>query len=100
MTAPVTTDWVTQVLDRLDGLIDLVRSKTTSPLAFVVRVAVFGLLAAVMGTAALVLLVVLLVRVLDIVIPESVWLTYLILGGLFSVGGLVAWRLAGRAVRS
>ena len=49
MTAPETTDWVTQVLDRLDGLIDLVRSKTTSPIAFVARVLVYGLLAAVMG---------------------------------------------------
>ena len=100
MTAPATTDWVTQVLDRLDGLIDLVRSKTTSPLAFVARVVVYGLLAAVMGTVALVMLVVLLVRVLDIAIPEEVWLTYLVLGGLFSLGGLVAWRRASSATRS
>lgn len=100
MTAPATTDWVTQLLDRLDGLIDLVRSKTTSPLAFLARVVAYGLLAAVMGTAALVLVVVLLVRVADILIPQEVWLTYLVLGGVFTLGGLIAWRRASSAVRS
>jgi len=99
MTAPETTDWVTQVLDRLDGLIDLVRSKTTSPIAFVARVLVYGLLAAVMGTAALTLVVVMLVRVADIAIPEDVWLTHLILGALFSLGGLLAWRRAASATK-
>ncbi|HVE94397.1 MAG TPA: hypothetical protein VNB24_05705 [Acidimicrobiales bacterium] len=99
MTAPATTDWVTQVVDRLDGLIDLVRSKTTSPLAFLARVLVYGLLSAVMGVAALTLLTVMLVRVADIAIPEDVWLTYLILGGLFTVGGFYFWRRASSATR-
>lgn len=76
------------------------RSKTTSPLAFVARVLVYGLLAAVMGVAALTLVVVMLVRVADIAIPEDVWLTYLVLGGLFGLGGLLAWRRASSATRS
>ena len=100
MTAPVQTDWVTQVLDRLDGLIDLVRSRTTSPLAFVARVLVYGLLVAVMGTAAIVLVVVMLVHVADTWIPEEVWLTYLILGGVFTLLGLLFWRRASSATRT
>jgi hypothetical protein len=52
---------------------------------------VYGLLAAILGTAAAVLVAVLFVRVLDIVIPGDVWAAHAVTGGIFAVAGLFLW---------
>ncbi len=86
------TDWATQAADTIDRVVLGVRGKTTEPLERVARVLVFGLLAATVGTAAAVLLAVLLVRVLDIAIPGEVWSAHLVTGGIFAALGLFLWR--------
>ena len=50
-----------------------VRSNTADRLVSVARLVVFGLLAAILGTVALVLLAVALVRVLHSYLPGGVW---------------------------
>lgn len=84
-------DWTVQVLDRLDHFIDLVRSNTTDRLVRVARILVFGLIAAVVGSMAAVLGLILAVRVLDILLPRGVWLPYVILGAIFLGLGLFLW---------
>lgn len=84
-------DWTVQVLDRLDHFIDLVRSNTTDRLVKVARILVFGLIAAIVGSMAAVLGLILAVRVLDILLPRGVWLPYVILGAIFLGLGLFLW---------
>ena len=84
-------DWTVELLDRLDHVIDLVRSNTTDRLVKVARLLVFGLIAAIVGSMAGVLALILLVRVLDILLPRGVWLPDVILGAIFLGLGLFLW---------
>ena len=84
-------DWASETVDRLDHLIATVRAQTTDRLVSVARLVVFGLLAAAMGAMAAVLLVIAAVRALNELIPSGVWLTYLILGAIFTGAGLFLW---------
>jgi hypothetical protein len=94
-------DWTVELLDRLDHVIDLVRSNTTDRLVKVARLLVFGLIAAIVGSMAGVLALILLVRVLDILLPRGVWLPDVILGAIFLGLGLFLWskRTASAAAR-
>ena len=85
------TDWTTDLLDRLDHYIDVVRSNTTDRLVKVARILVFGLITAILGTMAAVIALITLIRVLDIVLPREVWLPYMVLGAIFLAAGLFAW---------
>ena len=84
-------DWTTDLLDRLDHYIELVRSNTTDRLVRVARLVVFGLIAAIIGSMAGVLALIALIRVLDVVLPREVWLPYVVLGAIFLVAGLFLW---------
>jgi hypothetical protein len=80
-------DWPAQAADTIERLVGQVRQITTQPLIKVARVAVFGLLLAILGITALVLLSVVLVRVLTY-LPGGVWVAYLITGVLFLGAGV------------
>lgn len=86
------TDWTVQAADTIERVVVSIRDKTAVPLTTVARALVYGLLAAVIGTAAMVLFVTGLIRVLDTLLPRSVWLPDLILGTLFTLVGFVLWR--------
>lgn len=85
------TDWTTDLLDRLDHYIEVVRSNTTDRLVRVARLLVFGLIAAILGSMAAVLSVIALIRILDVVLPREVWLAYVVLGAIFLIAGLFLW---------
>jgi hypothetical protein len=85
-------DWAAQTADAIERVITGIRDKTTGPVEKVARVVVYGLVAGILGIAALVLLAVTLVRVLDIVIPGEVWSAHLLTGGIFTVAGMFLWR--------
>ena len=85
-------DWAAQTADSIDRVIGSVRSKTTEPVERVARFLVYGLVAAIMGIAALVLLSAGLVRALDVAIPGEVWSAHLVTGGIFTLLGLFLWR--------
>jgi hypothetical protein len=91
-------DWVTQLLDRLDAFIEFVRSKTTEPVAKVARYLVYLSLFAVVGTALLVLLIVLLFRALTY-LPGPMWTVYAGASVVFLISGSFCWRKAIRATR-
>ena len=84
-------DWTSDVLDRLDHYIEVVRTNTTDRLVRVARLVVFGLIAAIIGSMAGVLALIALVRVLDVILPREVWLPYVVLGAIFLGAGLFLW---------
>jgi hypothetical protein len=84
-------DWTADLLDRLDHVIEVVRSNTTDRLVKLARLLVFGLIAAVAGTMALILLIIGAIRLLDVVLPREVWLPDVLLGAIFLSAGLFLW---------
>jgi hypothetical protein len=99
-TAPARTadgeDWAASAADAIERAVASVRAKTADPLERVVRLAVYGLLAAVVGVAIVVLLTAAAVRglveLIDLAWQREVWLAHLLLGGIFLLAGLFAWR--------
>jgi hypothetical protein len=85
-------DWAAQTADTIERVVGSVRGKTSEPVERVARIVVYGLVAAFLGIAALVLLAILIVRVLDVAIPGEVWPAHVIAGGIFTVAGLFLWR--------
>ncbi len=84
-------DWTTDLLDRLDHYIELVRSNTTDRVVRIARMLVFGLIAAILGSMAGLLALIALIRILDVVLPREVWLPYVVLGAIFLGAGLFLW---------
>lgn len=84
-------DWATETADRIESVVVSIRSKTADPLERIVRIVVYGIVAAVLSIAALVLLTAALVRAVDIAIPGGVWSAHLSIGGIFTVVGLFLW---------
>ena len=89
--APAGPDWAAQTADTIDRVVTGIRSKTADPLDRIVRVVVYGIVAAVLGIGALVLLAIALVRAVDVAIPGHVWSAHLVVGGIFTVLGLFLW---------
>ena len=88
----VGNDWPEQAADTIERVVGSVRDKTTGPLTTVAQGLVYGLLAAILGVAALVLFAVGLERVLiDFFFEDDVWAAHLIVGGIFVLLGLFAW---------
>jgi hypothetical protein len=85
-------DWTTDALDTLDEVIGAVRDKAVEPARSGARAVVYGLLVAFFVGAALFMLAIALFRAL-VVLTGEVWLSYLILGGIFVVVGAFAWTL-------
>ncbi|SRR5581483_937437 len=86
-------DWAVQTADTIERLVESVRSNTSDRLVSAARLVVFGLLAAILGTIALVWGVTALVRFM-VSYLGSAWATYYILGGLFTLAGLLLWQRA------
>jgi hypothetical protein len=86
-------DWARDVTDRIDGLVQTVRSRTTAPITVLVRAVVFGTLVAITGLVAVTLLIIMILRVLQILLAfpfdaqSAVWISYVLLGGIFVVTG-------------
>jgi hypothetical protein len=89
-------DWTVEAVDRIEAVVEVVRDKTTVPAQKVARGVVYGLVAAVMGLMALILLVIGLIR-LNVYLPFSpegrkVWITYMSIGAIFILVGTLLWR--------
>jgi hypothetical protein len=94
---PQERDWPAQAADTIEHVVGQVRDKTTGPALTGARAVVYGTFAAIVGVAALVLLIVALIRLVDSYLPDAVfgedhmWATYLIVGLAFTVVGGVLW---------
>lgn len=84
-------DWHVLATDKIVSTVDTVRVKTSGPAIKVSRALVFGLMGAFLGLIALIVFLIGLVRFLNNVIPQDVWLVYLILGGIFLLLGAFLW---------
>ncbi len=88
-------DWTVQAADTVERLVSGLRDKTATPLTLVARALVYGLLAAVMGVATVVLVVIGLLRAVDVYLPGEMWSAHLLVGGIFTVLGGLLLRKAG-----
>lgn len=84
-------DWPAKAADQIVNLIDQIRDKTTGPAIRAARAMVFGFLATMLGTAALVLFIVGLVRFVNVYAPGGVWVAHGIVGLLFVGCGALLW---------
>lgn len=88
--------WAGQAADFLVDVVDKIRDRTTKPLVYLARGLVFGIIAVFGGLTALVLGTVVLTRGLQAILewpldhPTAVWVSYLLLGGIFLLAGAVA----------
>ncbi|HZP29137.1 MAG TPA: phage holin family protein [Acidimicrobiia bacterium] len=85
-------DWTTQAADAIENAVATVRDKTVVPARKATKAVVYGLLATFFGLTAVVLAVIGLFRVL-VVLTGDVWIAYLIVGGIFVVGGTFCWAM-------
>lgn len=88
-------DWPKQTADTIERVVGSIRSKTAEPVERIARVVIYGLLAAVLGVAALVLLLAAALRFVDAYLPGEVWSAYLLLGTIFTLAGLFLWSRRG-----
>jgi len=86
-------DWPAEIADTAVRLIDQVRHKTTQPAITAARGVVFGLLALAVGSLAFFLFMVGLIRLVNNYLPGKVWATYLLLGTVFTLGGIVLFSM-------
>ncbi len=91
-------NWATEITDKLVSIIDSVRSQTTQKVVYAARAAVFGVIAVLLGTFILIIALVGLMRGLQALLElavgwdRAVYLSYLIVGGILSLAGLVLFR--------
>ena len=90
-------EWPSEITGTIVDSVGKVRDKTTGPAVRASRGLVYGLVAGILGVIALIVLLILAVRVLDNYLPGSVWIVYLGLGALFTLGGVVLWIQAFKA---
>ncbi|MEY2453531.1 MAG: hypothetical protein QOD92_3105 [Acidimicrobiaceae bacterium] len=99
-----TDDWPAQATDTIVKVVGTASDKVTGPVTTAARAIVFGLFATILGAAAVVLVSILLVRLLNNYLPDSVfgeehvWAAHLLIGLVFS--GAALWLWAKRKPRS
>jgi hypothetical protein len=92
-------DWAAQVTAKVEEVVALVRDRTLTPAVKIVRFVILGLIAVFIGGLIAVLFAVGAVRVLDTeVFHRRVWASYLVIGGIFSLAGLLLSRMRNRRV--
>jgi len=85
-------DLPARAADAVEQLVDTIFDRVVRPLLLVARAIVFGLLVTAVVLVIAVLVSVALVRFLDVyVVHGRVWISYLILGVLFTGAGFLAW---------
>lgn len=84
-------DWTDQVTGLIVDSVDKVRSRTTGPILEVTRGSVHAVVAIMLLLPVAVLFLILTVRVLTYYVFREVWITYTVLGMLFSLIGVVMW---------
>jgi hypothetical protein len=90
--AAVEGDWPSQAADTIVRVVGQVRDATTGKVEGAARAIVYGLLAGILGAVVAVLAAIAAVRALDAYLPQEVWLAHLVVGLLFTIGGLLLYR--------
>jgi hypothetical protein len=82
-------DWATQATDWVERGVGAIRDRTVGPAQQIVKFIVYGVLVAILAITALVLFSVLLLRLLNLFLPD--WAAWLVLGVIFLAGGALAF---------
>ena len=86
-------DLVDKALKSFDHVLDIVHDKVVRPLLVAGRAIAFGFIIAVMVLVIVIVLAVGVVRLLNVYLfAGREWLSYLIIGAVSLVGGLLIWR--------
>jgi Ca2+/Na+ antiporter len=85
------SDWTTEAVDNIEGVVATVRDRTVAPAQRVTRAIVFGLLTTFFVLTALALFSIGIFRFVDVYLPGGVWATYLVFGGIFVAAGAFCW---------
>jgi len=91
-------DWAARTADSIERVVTTIRDRTTRPLLVAGRAIVFGLLAALVAVAAVVLVSIAVVRVV-VILTDRAWLAHFILGTIFVLAGFVLLKLRRTAVQ-
>jgi hypothetical protein len=89
----------TDLADRLEEIVGTVRDRTTIPIVHAARALVYGLLSAFLGVTALVLFIIGGTRALQALLdlgldePRAVYVSYLLVGGILCLAGLLVLRM-------
>lgn len=83
--------WPESVADTIVDSVTALRKLVMRPVSRIARRIVYGFIAAILALLILLLAVIGLVRLLDAYLPQEVWLVYAVLGGIFTVTGLLIW---------
>ncbi len=87
-------DWATALTGKVEDGVSVLRDRTVEPVARAVRYIIFGLMSLIIAGLLGVLFAVVLVRVLDdYAFHRRVWVSYLIVAGIFGAIGLLLARL-------
>jgi uncharacterized membrane protein len=98
-------NWATETTDKIVSVIDSVRAQTTQKIVYAARGAVFGVIAVLLGTLIAVIALVALMRgiqsLLELAVgwDRAVYISYFIVGGIFSLLGLILFRKRNAAAR-
>jgi hypothetical protein len=84
-------DWTYTVADAIDNTVATVRDKTVVPVQRVIKLVVGGLLAGSLLATAGILAAIGSFRALSVYLPGDAWSAHLVLGGIFTGGGLFCW---------
>jgi len=89
------SDWTQQAADAIEAAALAARDKTVEPARYAARVVVYGTVVGFIGLLAFILLSVGLFRGLTVALNElfgwNVWVSYVIFGGIFVIGGTFCW---------
>lgn len=89
--APPRPDWPTQAADAIVRYVDRIRSSTTDKAMAAARGAVYGVFAVLVGVLVGILSLIGVFRAVDrlrdLIVADSVWLTYVALGVVFVLAG-------------
>jgi hypothetical protein len=84
--------WQVRVVDVVEDTVTAVHDRVVRPLLLVARAIVFGIVVAAMALVVSILLSVAAVRLLDVyAFRGRVWASDALVGGVLTIGGLVAW---------
>ena len=88
----MTDEWPDKAMSTIDLVVDTINDRIIRPVILAGRAVVFGLLIAALVTVFAVVVSVAALRLLDVyAFANHVWISYAILGVVFTIVGLFAW---------
>jgi hypothetical protein len=91
-------NWAANLADTIERNVATIRNKTTRPLLLAYRGVIFGIVAVFGAAIALILLLIALIRALQALLDlafdhaTAVWLSYLLVGVVFTIVGLIVMK--------